>query len=148
MIEINNLTSIPADKTLLKRIARTVLEKENKNDFSLSIALINPNKIKRLNKQYLKRDKVTDVLSFSSANNNLSKNFFPDKNTLGEIVICPQQVKKNAKEFNCSFNREIGRVLIHGILHLLGYDHEKSAEKGKIMETKENYYLQYFLNNG
>jgi len=61
---------------------------------------------------------------------------------LGEIVICLSEVKKNAKRFSLTFEKELARVLIHGILHLLGYDHEKSKEGEREMEKKENYYLE------
>lgn len=60
---------------------------------------------------------------------------------LGEIIICLSEVKKNAKKFNSSFEKELNRVLIHGILHLLRYDHEKSDEEARKMEEKEKYYF-------
>jgi len=60
---------------------------------------------------------------------------------LGEIVICLREVKKNARRFNSTFKKELVRVLIHGILHLLGYDHEKLEKEAEKMEEKENYYL-------
>jgi len=96
-------------------------------------------KIKALNKKYLKRNRPTDVLAFPEPES------FPQKSkenfNLGEIIICPQQVKKNAKKYNLSFKKELARVLTHGILHLLGYNHEASPKKAKEMEKKENYYL-------
>ena len=61
---------------------------------------------------------------------------------LGEIVICPQVIKKNAKKFKSPFKKELVRVLIHGILHLLGHNHEKSKKDAKIMEEKQDFYLK------
>jgi len=112
MIEINNLTRSQIDEKFLKKVAKIVLEDEfaiwrNKN-LDLSIAFVSRARIKKINKKYRKKDKVTDVLSFSGVN---------------EIIICPQEARK-----------EIAKVLIHGILHLSGYNHRE-------MKGKEKYYL-------
>ena len=72
---------------------------------------------------------MTDVLAF------------PNKNLgLGEIVVCLREVKKNAKRYNSTFEKELARVLIHGILHLLGYNHEKNTIEAKKMKEKEESY--------
>ena len=145
MIEINNLTTAVVDKVFLEKIAKRVLKGERKEKLELSIALIGQKKIKELNKRYrgknrtVKEDKssfppfaaarVTDVLSFDYGNS-------------GEIVICLSEVRENAKRYNSTFKKELARVLIHGILHLLEYDHEKSEREARKMEKKENYYLK------
>jgi len=128
MIEINNLTTTPIEEEILKKVAEKILEGENKRNADLSIALVGPGRIRKLNKKYRGKNRVTDVLSF------------PD-NGLGEIVICLREVKKNAKKFGSSFKKELSTCLIHGILHLLGYDHEKSVEEVKKMRDREEYYL-------
>ncbi|KPJ73409.1 hypothetical protein AMJ48_01485 [Parcubacteria bacterium DG_74_1] len=130
MIEINNLTTTLVDKKSLKEIGQKILEKEEKEGKDLSIALVGQKKIRELNKNYRKKDKATDVLSFKY-------------DSLGEIVICPEVVRKNAKKFNSTFKKELARVLIHGILHLLGYDHNKSITEAKRVIKKEKYYLSY-----
>jgi len=140
MIEINNLAGFTTDEKFLKRVAQTVLKGEDKKEHILSIALINEEEIRGLNKKYLKKDKPTDVLSFSQTSD-FSEKIIEFKNVLGEVVICPQVVVKNAKDFNISFEKELAKVLIHGILHLLGYNHEKSDQKRKNMQKKENHYL-------
>jgi len=129
-IEINNLTGHSIDKEALKKIAQKVLEEE-KEKKDLSIAFIGPGKIRKLNKQYRGKNRVTDVLAFSG------EEFF-----LGEIVICPKEVAQNAEKFGQSFKKELSLCLIHGVLHLLGYNHEISKEKAKKMKEKENYYLE------
>ena len=131
MIEINNLTSVPVDKNFLKKVAGKIIKKEKKL-LELSIALVGPAKIKKLNKEYRKKNKITDVLSFLY-------------NDAGEIVICPKLIKKNAGKYNSTFKYELTRVLIHGILHLLGENHEISKKKAKKMEQKQEYYLNLFL---
>ena len=129
MTEINNLTARRIDKDLLSRIAKKVLMGENKRDLDLSIALVSQAEMKRLNKEYRRKNRATDVLSFR----------YDDS---GEIIICPAEVRKNAEEFNSTFNRELIKVLIHGILHLSGYDHEKNKAKAEKMEKRQNYYLK------
>ena len=135
MIGINNLTVFRIEEKFLKKVARKVLTIENRKLNELSIALVEPKRIKELNKKYRKKNKITDILSFKYNNNS------------GEIVICPEVVKKNSKKFCLTFKKELTRALIHGILHLLGYDHEKSKRESKKMEKKENYYFSKILNS-
>jgi len=130
MIEINNLTTNPVAKEFLKKIAKKVLKGENKSEAEISIALVGEGRIMELNKKYRGKNRVTDVLAFG------------DNDGLGEIVICLREVKKNAKKYDTTFEKELSKVLIHGILHLLGYNHEKSEVQAKKMEEKENYYLE------
>jgi len=133
MIEINNLTSYPIDKKFLRKISGKILKKEHIKDRlekkDLSVALVGQKRIKELNKRYRKKDRPTDVLAFK------------DNENLGEIIICLAEVRKNAKKFSSSFKKELARVLIHGVLHLLGYDHEKGGKEEKKMRKKEEYYL-------
>lgn len=147
MIEINNLTTVQIDKEFFKEITEKVLEGEKQETTThpprppaerapknLSIALVGQGRIRELNKRYRGKNRATDVLAFP--NRELG---------LGEIVICLREVKKNAKKFSSTFEKELVRVLIHGILHLLGYDHEKSDAQTKKMEEKQNYYLKLFF---
>ena len=129
MIEINNLTTNAIDKELLKMVCEKVLQGEKTKEKNLSIALVGQGRMREINKKYRKKNRATDVLSF------------PD-NGLGEIIICLREIKKNAKKHGFSFEKELTQVLIHGILHLLGYDHEKSEKQAKKMEEKQNYYLK------
>ena len=134
MIEINNFTKEKINKKFFKKVIEFVLKKEGKDKKGLSLAFVGALRIKKLNKKYLKRNYPTDVLSF------------PEQEWgLGEIVICPFKVKKNAKKFNSSFKKELARVLIHGILHLLGYDHERSKKEAEKMRKKEEYYLSQII---
>ncbi len=129
MIEVSNLTANSVDENFLKKIAKKVLIGENKQEVELSIVLLGSGKMKELNRKYRQKNRATDVLSFSY-------------NGSGEIVVCLPQVRKNAKEFHSVFEKELARVLIHGILHLLGCDHEKSRKKAEEMQEKEEYYLR------
>ena len=139
MIEINNLTGAKVDENLIKKTAQIVLKdkvhrlKGRKKNINLSIAFVGPSKIKKLNKKYRGKNQVTDVLAFSGNGKSNGE--------LGEVIICLWKVKKNAKRFNSVFEEELTRVLIHGILHLLGYDHEKSKKEAKKMKKKEENYF-------
>ncbi|MCP6718502.1 MAG: rRNA maturation RNase YbeY [Patescibacteria group bacterium] len=142
MVEINNLTTSKINKVFLKKISQKVLKKEKKENSSLSIALIGSARMRKLNKKYRGKNRSTDVLSFAEDLDFLGKSKELKKlNVLGEVVICIGNVKKNAKRLNVSFKKELTRVLIHGILHILGYDHEISESKAKLMRERENYYL-------
>jgi len=131
MIEINNLTSFALDKKLFTGIAKKVLSGENRGAETLSLAFVSKEEIKKLNKKYRGKNKPTDVLSFELA----------EKECLGEIVICPEVVKENSEKFGGGFKKEIVKVFVHGIFHLLGYDHEKSEKEAEKMEAKEEQYL-------
>lgn len=149
MIIIRNLTKIAVDKNFLKKVAKIVLKGENidikKRD--ISIVLVQPDFIRKLNQKYRKINKPTDILSFGGGG-------------LNEIVICLEIVKRNAKKFKSSFKKELTLVLIHGILHLLGYDHpdgvedprlininrdEKTNKETEKMEKKEKFYLSKII---
>lgn len=148
MIEINNLTTNPIDEEFLKRIAKKVLEEEKKERSDLSIALIGQGRMRKLNKKYLGKNRVTDVLAFPESKVLLEKfKIGPAQKFqgLGEIVICLREVKKNARRFKSTFEKELATCLIHGILHLLGYDHEISEEKAKEMEKRQEYYLSKII---
>ena len=127
MIEINNLTISAVDKKFLKRVAKIVLKGKDIEEVGLSIVLTGEKRMRKLNKKYRGKNKITDVLSFGEG--------------LNEIVICLSEVKKNAKKYNIAFKKELAQVLIHGILHLLGYEHEKGKKEAKKMEKKQEYYL-------
>ena len=125
MIEINNLTTVSVDEEFLKRVAKKVLKGENRKEIDLSIVFVGEARMRKLNKKYRGKNKVTDVLSFGQG--------------LNEIVVCLREIKKNAKIYNSTFKKELARVLIHAILHLLGYNHKE-------MQDKEEYYAKAIHN--
>ena len=136
MVEINNLTERKINLGLLEKTAREILEKEGKTGFHaedfLSIAFVGPKKMAELNGRYRKKKGSTDVLAFGEPEGS---------QRIGEVVICPAAVSKNAVIYGQSFQKELTKVLIHGILHLLGYDHEKSRREEGLMQAKELYYI-------
>lgn len=90
----------------------------------LTIVFLDPVPARKINKTYRKKNYATDILSFESDMPAIE---------LGELVICPQVLQKQAKEHDLSFKAELSYMLIHGVLHLLGYDHEKSKSEAKKM---------------
>ncbi|KUK49860.1 MAG: Endoribonuclease YbeY [Parcubacteria bacterium 33_209] len=123
MIKIVNLSSEEINEDLIRKAIKTTLEEEG-SKISPSIAIVDSEEIKKLNFQYRKLDKPTDVLSFGE--------------DINEIVICPEEVRKNGDDFN----KELKEVAIHGVLHLLGYDHEDDESEAKKMFNKQNKYLK------
>ncbi len=130
-LEINNLVKFKLDKKSFSQVAKIVLKGENRQTESISLALVAGAEMKKLNKKFRSKNKPTDVLSFE----------LNDELYLGEIIICPEVVADNAKKYGVSIKSEMLKVFAHGILHLCGYDHEKSKKEEEIMEAKQDKYL-------
>jgi len=145
-VSVSNFSKIAVRKSFLEKVARLFFKKEKvAKPISLSVVLVSEKEIKRLNAKYRHKKEVTDVLSF-----NLREGFkFPlnswKNDLIGEIVICPRRVELQAKDFGNSFYGELAKVLVHGILHLLGFNHEKGGKEAKVMIGKEKEYLNFIL---
>jgi len=138
LIEVAKAIKTPISNVSIKKTIKKALKylKVNRK-VEISVAFVDSKTIKQLNRQYKKINRITDVLSFSLEIN--SKFQIPDpkfQNYLGEIIICYPQAKKQAKEQKHSIKEEIKILLVHGLLHLLGYDHETEKE-ATIMEDLE-----------
>jgi len=112
----------------LESLAKALLKKEKKSDL-VNIILCDDAMQKELNRCYRKLNRVTDVLSFA----------WNEPDFLGEIYIAEGQVKRQAPLYGNSYYKELRRVLVHGLLHLCGYDHHSKAQR-KIMREKERFY--------
>ena len=141
MINITNLTTNQEVKAFFEKIKRIgeIILKEEKNEGEVSVVLIGEGRMRKLNKKYRGKNRVTDVLSFGGIEMEKEKE-------LGEIVICLREVSKNAKRLKSSMEKELATVFIHGLLHLLGYDHELSNQQSQEMINKQNYYLEKWQN--
>ena len=105
------------------------------HDSELSVTIVGDRSIRRLNREYLGRDKTTNVISFS-----LQEGEFGGLNpqALGDVVISADTAAREAEEAGITFAERITFLLLHGILHLTGYDHERSGEdEAQRMEEKE-----------
>lgn len=115
-------------------VVKTVLDNEGLSlDYEVSITFVDKDEIHKLNREYRKVDRPTDVLSFP-----INEEFLIEgvDSMLGDIVICMDIAKDQAKEYGHSLDREIMYLTCHSMLHLLGYDHIDENDK-KIMRGKE-----------
>ena len=120
----------------MSKIAHRALEVLGLNRAELSIVLVSDAQIRRLNKLYRNKDKPTDVLSFpigEKVNGWL---------ILGDVVISVDTAKRQAQEFGYSLEKELKRLLVHGLVHLLGYDHELGGEEEKKFFELEEFVLR------
>ena len=124
------------------------------NKVQVTLNFVNKEEIKRLNNQFRNLNKETDVLSFPTINikpgEKFNKKTFKndiDPQTkhlmLGDIIICEDVAKEHAKEYNHSYERELCYLIVHGFLHLIGYDHEKEEDK-IIMRAYEEAVLRKY----
>lgn len=126
-----------ADIAKLQKIIATIFEDYNiLEDKQLNIVIADDKYLRDLNKRFRKIDQTTDVLTFYLEEEAESKP------VLGDIYISAEKARSQAAEYEVSVQTEIERLMIHGILHLLGYEHEKKSDQ-KVMEQKTEEYLNY-----
>ena len=128
----------------LQAVAETALKAENQPDAELGIVITGQEKIHELNKRYLDRDRPTDVLAFALKGTPGEMPFpAPDDDVdhLGEVVISVEQAAIQAKQHRHSLSREVAILLVHGVLHLVGYDHGERDEE-KVMNEKAHHILK------
>jgi probable rRNA maturation factor len=121
-LTFNNFDKAYGSKMGLKKLA----DRASKKKSIISVSFVTAGAIKKLNSRYRRKNKATDVLSFN----------MDEKDLLGDIFICPAVARKNAKEYGVTLEQEIARLFVHGVLHLMGYDHGKKmfAKQEKILK--------------
>ncbi len=122
-------------RLLTKQWVKDVILAENHKLGDINFIFCSDNYLLDMNKQYLEHDYYTDVITFDYVENKLVS---------GDIFISIDRVKDNASEYKVSFLNELNRMLIHGVLHLLGYKDKEPSDK-KIMTEKEDLYLKELL---
>lgn len=121
-------------------------EKIDTNKTELSVSFVGLEEIHSINKEYRGIDRPTDVISFAlndKTEDEIEIIGGDETNYLGDIIICVEKIEEQAKEYNHSFERELGFLTVHGFLHLLGYDHMTEDEE-KIMFSKQNKILEEY----
>lgn len=162
IINVFNRTKSKINGKFFESIVGMILQKSGfrAEKIILDLSFVSSWTIARANKIYRKINSPTDILTFNYLDVSEFSNFDARKNTkqdrisrdksvvfpigvsyLGEILIAPDIVKKNAQKYRVSFKYEMSRVLVHGILHLLGYEHEKSIKGRREMEGAEERIL-------
>lgn len=125
---------------LFQRVIELTLQEENEpQDVEISLVLVDDQYIQQLNKEYRGVDRPTDVLSFAQRETTGEEPAcpeLPEDNLLGDIVLSLETAVRQAREYGHSLEREAAYLVVHGCLHLLGYDHETPEEK-EIMRQKE-----------
>ena len=143
-IGIFNETNEKLDKDIdkLHHLLEDFCKREKLNNVEFNIIIINEDKIHEINKKYRGIDRPTDVISFALEDDKTVMSP-SDVRILGDIYICIEKVYSQAKEYNHSFEREFSFLAIHGLLHLLGYDHMNEKDE-KIMFSKQEEVLSYY----
>ena len=130
---VKNLQVYSQDSSINKRavhkLISSVMQEFNLTISFLSISFINSDRLRDVNKEYLKHDYETDVITF-----NYSKKM---KDIDGEILISFEEADRNSKKYKVTYGKELSRLVIHGMLHLLNFD-DKNTKSKKIMKRMEN----------
>ena len=124
--------TISPHKHFIQEILENLLKKQKKSEAKISIILSNKFLLNKLKKNYFNADQFTDVIAFNLEDENQPID--------GEVYISIDDVLDNAQKYKQSFNLEFKRVLIHGVLHLLGFE-DNTDEKKSIMTKLENEYM-------
>jgi probable rRNA maturation factor len=125
---------VPLDRSRLRQVARQVLEGEGIKEAEISLAFVDNPTIHQLNQRYLKHDEPTDVLSFPLSEADARR-------LAGELVISAEIAKTQAESRGHDVQAELALYVIHGLLHLCGYDDQTEA-KAKEMHLRERHHLQ------
>ena len=135
--KIFNETEYPLDMEIdkLYQLLEFTLTRERLENVEFNVIFVDKDTIHEMNKNYRKVDRVTDVISFALED---YKTIELDHRVLGDIYICVEKAEEQAKEYGHSFLRELSFLTIHGLLHLLGYDHIKKEEEVIMFQKQED----------
>ena len=122
---ISDRQEVPADHDALADLARRTLSQEGAGPVELSVSLVNAEEMTELHVRYAGEPGATDVLSFT----------MDEEGLLGDVVICPEVARTQSKDLDA----ELRLLLVHGILHLLGYDHQEDEERAAMWQRQEQY---------
>lgn len=111
---------LPLSEERLRRIVAQVLRKERRSGAIVNLTFLSPGRMRVLNRKALGSSSLTDVIAFPMAH---------DGTVVGDIYICPDRARRNAARLGVRFGDEIVRLVVHGTLHILGYDHPEGEER-------------------
>ncbi|MBU1995581.1 MAG: rRNA maturation RNase YbeY [Candidatus Omnitrophica bacterium] len=139
-VAVNDLQKkIPLNTSQIKKIIKIILRHEKVSEVLLSVLFVTNQKIRVFNRKFLGRNNATDVLAFDSTDEEVSYQVSQKsvKEINGDIIISTDAAIKNAKSFNTSVEQELVLYVVHGILHLLGYDDHSKTNILKIRKKEE-----------
>ncbi len=119
---------------LFKKISREAARLEGYSSAEISVVLVDDSEIRKLNRKYRGLNETTDVLSFPL-----------DDELLGDIVISTETAQRQAREYGHSLKRELCFLLTHGLLHILGYDHQSPGDKQQMRQKEERILSKFGL---
>lgn len=134
-------------ESLTEKVVEKVLEYEEwEDEVEVSVSFVDNEEMRSLNREYRGIDSTTDVLSFPMMEfsdeefeeDEEDAEYIEEELPLGDIVISMEKAKEQAQEYGHSFEREFAFLLVHGMLHLLGYDHENEEDEKTMFEKQEN----------
>lgn len=129
-----NIKKIDIDK--VKNIVKKILLKEvGDGNYELNILISDNETIKNYNEKFRKKEGPTDVLSFEYGLN---------EDVIGDIILSVEKIDKQAPQFGNTFEEEFYYILIHGVLHICGYDHIKEEDKKKMFEIQDRYFEELY----
>lgn len=132
---INDLYNVDFKYNYLKKVIKHTLKHEKIKNAWFSIIFVDYEEIQRINKEYRKIDKVTDVISFAFEDSN--DLVYNNIRVLGDIYICIPRMLEQALSYGHSVKRELSFLTVHGLLHLLGYDHMKKEDEEVMFGLQE-----------
>ncbi len=137
IIEIFNETAeqVPLSREDLSRLTDLIRIHEQRNFLTLEVVFVNDSEILEMNRKYLGHDYVTDIITFPYHEN--------EEPVEGTLFCCLTQISRQSRELNTEFGMELLRVVIHGLLHLVGYDDETEQQRNR-MHSLENKYITLY----
>lgn len=133
-----------AGETLRELFQDKIIPGQGVRELQVSLLICGDARIRELNRNFREKDKVTDVLSFPAYESLRKTKKTGATLFLGDLAICHPQTRRQAKEFKISYFEEFIHLFFHGVIHLLGYDHEISLKEEKLMQRWEDEALRVF----
>jgi len=148
----NRQRVVAIDRAWLRRTAEAILSAARADGAELSLVLVSDRRMRALNKRYRNKDRTTDVLAFPLTPSHPSPlegegvgggaHLSSPTMLLGDVAISMETARRQASEFGHSLRDEVARLLVHGVLHLLGYDHERGPRDAALMARQEKAILK------
>ena len=136
-ISTDNISYRVRNVLKIKDILRKIISAEKKKLVEATIIITDNDRMTELNENYLHHDTMTDTITFYYND--------VDSEVFGDVYINLDMVRENAKLYHCSVKEELFRIMIHGVLHLCGYEDKKEEERKNIMLERQEKYLQMYL---